>query len=158
MSSDTKPVLTVTSIEALNEYAKGAFVELPAFAEDQTFVARLVRPSMLDLAKRGKIPNSLLGTANSLFAKSEMDDGKTDMLNQILELCEILAEESFKEPKYSEIKAAGIKLTDDQMMFIFSYCQNGVKALEPFRRQQKLSAGSGSESAVQGETVENTGN
>ena len=65
----------ITSIAQLSEYAKGQVVRLPDFAPDQPFVARLKRPSMLVLAKSGKIPNSLLETASSLF------DGKSNMAN-----------------------------------------------------------------------------
>ena len=42
---------------------------------------------------------------------------------------------SLIEPTYEEFEDAGIRLTDDQMMAIFSYSQKGVKALESFRQK-----------------------
>ena len=37
------------------------------------------------------------------------------------------------EPTLQQIKSAGLELSDDQIMAIFSYTQVGVKALESFR-------------------------
>lgn len=123
---------TATSISQLNEYSKGQLVELPAFAEDQPFFARLRRPSMLALASSGKIPNTLLGAANKLFDNS-LDTNDTNMLKNFYDVIETIIESAFVEPTYHEIKAAGIQLTDDQLIFVFNYTQQGVKALERFR-------------------------
>ena len=148
----------VTSLEELRAYSQGALVALPDFAEGQPFVARLRRPSMLQLAKVGKIPNQLLQTANGLFADSKLDDGRKDMLSQMLDLCTILAEASFVSPKYSEIVAAGIELTDEQLMFVFNYGQTGVRALSGFRGQQISAQGVEPVNPVQPETVGDNGN
>ena len=48
-----------------------------------------------------------------------------------------LCEATFVEPSYNEMKEAGIKLTDEQLIFIFDYSQNGVKALDSFREEQR---------------------
>ena len=55
----------------------------------------------------------------------------------LFDVMDKLCEATFVEPSYSEIKEAGIKLTDEQMMFVFSYTQNGVKALDSFREESK---------------------
>lgn len=133
----TKKV-TVTSIEELKQYSTGgAVVELPCFAEGQPFVARLKRPSLLGMVKQGKIPNTLLVRANELFVQdgTGFDPDEQDMMSQMFDVLELLASETFVEPTYSEIKKAGIELTDEQMMFIFNYAQQGVKALESFRTE-----------------------
>ena len=129
----------VTTLEELKKYSQGTIVKLPSFAEGQPFVARLKRPSMLSLVKAGKIPNALLNTANELFTgkKKEEDlteDENSQMLSKMFELFDIICEASFVEPTYKEIKESGITLSDDQYMFIFNYSQQGVKALESFRR------------------------
>lgn len=130
-------ILRPTTFEELKEYAKGQLVEIPAFAEGQPFVARLKRPSMLKLAETGRIPNSLLVTANQLFEKggggfnSENETAMSDMMKVIEEICSA----AFVEPTYEEIKEAGIDLTDDQLMFIFEYTQVGVKSLTPFHKE-----------------------
>ena len=126
----------VTSISKLNEYAKGQLVELPSFGEGQPFFARLRRPSMLALAKNGKIPNSLLATANRMF-DSSLDIKNENMLKDFYMVMETILEASFVEPTYQEIKDAGVQLSDDQMIFVFNYTQQGVKILDQFRPNGK---------------------
>ena len=126
----------VTSISQLNEYAKGQLVELPSFGEGQPFFARLRRPSMLALAKSGKIPNSLLATANKMF-DSSLDTKNENMLKDFYMVIETILEVAFVEPTYQEIKNAGVQLSDDQLIFVFNYTQQGVKVLEQFRSHGK---------------------
>lgn len=126
----------VTSISQLNEYAKGQLVELPSFGEGQSFFARLRRPSMLALAKSGKIPNSLLATANRMF-DSSLDTKNENMLKDFYMVMETILEAAFVEPTYQEIKDAGVQLSDDQMIFVFNYTQQGVRALDQFRPNGK---------------------
>lgn len=139
----------VTPIKDLLEYQKGQFVRLPDFAEGQTFFARLKRPSLMALVKTGKIPNSLVMTANRLFNGNGMDATKETAMSDILDIFDILCEATFVEPSWKDMMEAGIELTDQQMMAVFNYTQEGVKALEPFRFQ---STDNGSN--VDGETVQ----
>ena len=125
----------VTSIIDLQKYAKGQLVELPPFAEGQPFVARLVRPSLLELVKNGGIPNSLLATANELFVDGKMDKDDESMMGEVFAVIESLCKATFTEPTYDEIIQAGVHLTDEQLMFIFSYTQKGIQALDSFRTQ-----------------------
>lgn len=128
--------LEITSMERLKAYAKGQIVQLPSFAEDQEFFAKLRRPSMLSLAESGRIPNALLVTANQLFEKggagfdSEDENFMPSMMKVIREICAA----AFVEPTYEEIIESGIELTDEQLMFIFQYTQTGVTALQSFRK------------------------
>lgn len=126
----------VTSLEQLKQYADGNIVRLPDFAEGQPFIARLKRPSILGMAKQGKIPNSLLVKTNELFVQSgSLDTEENSMMQEIYDVIDLIASETFVEPTYDEIKSTGIELTDEQMMFIFNYSQRGVKALESFRTE-----------------------
>lgn len=126
----------VTSLEQLKQYANGNIVRLPDFAEGQPFVAKLKRPSILGMAKQGKIPNSLLVKTNELFVQSgSLDTEENGMMQEIYDVIDLIARETFVEPTYEEIKSTGIELTDEQMMFIFNYSQQGVKALESFRTE-----------------------
>ena len=132
--SDIVKQLEITPITSLKEYAQGEIVELPPFSEGKPFIARLKRPPMMVLMKTGKIPNSLLLTANSLFAgDSSAATVDEDFYKQVLEVIEVIAEASFIEPSWSDLKEAGVELTDEQYTFLFNYTQRGVKALEPFR-------------------------
>nr|DAH54931.1 MAG TPA: hypothetical protein [Caudoviricetes sp.] len=127
----------VTSIEDLKNYANGTIVEMPPFAEGQPLIARLKRPSILGMAKQGKIPNTLLVKANELFLQSGagLDAEEEDTMEQLYDVLDLIAEETLVEPTYKEIKSVGLELTDEQMMFLFNYSQQGVKALESFRTE-----------------------
>lgn len=132
-----KEALQITTIEQLKEYANGQVVEIPAFAEGQPFVARLKRPSMLKLAESGAIPNSLLITANELFAKggAGFETQKESAMKDMMDVMRSLCSAAFIEPTWEDLQEAGVELTDDQIMFIFQYTQTGVKALESFRKE-----------------------
>lgn len=127
--------MDITSLESLQEYGRGAIVQLPPFAEDQPFVARLRRPSMMALAKSGKIPNALLSTANSLFIKGGVDAADDSVMKDVLSVVDVLCAAAFVEPTYEQLQKVGVELTDEQYMFIFNYTQKGIKALQPFREE-----------------------
>lgn len=129
--------MSITSASDLQAYAAGVVVRLPDFAEGQPFVARVRRPSMLVLAKSGKIPNSLLITAGELFSKggAGLDSDNENMMSEMYDIMHIVCESALIQPSLKEIEAAGLQLSDDQMMAIFNYSQAGVKALEPFRQE-----------------------
>lgn len=132
--------MDITSLSQLTKYTEGQIVELPSFAEGQPFVARIRRPSMLSLAKSGKIPNKLLSTANGLFTGDSRSKANDDYLKEVFDVLDVVCEACFLEPTYKELREAGIELTDDQYMFIFNYTQTGVMALDSFRRQQRSSS------------------
>ena len=130
-------VPSITTIEQLKQYSGGMIVELPPFAEGQPFFAKLKRPSLLGMVKQGKIPNTLLVRANELFVQdgTGFDPDEQDMMSQMFDVLELMAKETFVEPTYEQMKDAGVELTDEQMMFIFNYAQQGVRALESFRTE-----------------------
>ena len=128
--------LVVTSFEQLAEYSKGVVVELPPFGPDQPFVARLCRPSLLTLAKVGKIPNTLLTAANRLFFGDDKGKRDQDALSKTLDVIDVICDAAFVEPTYKQIKDSGVQLSDDQYMFVFNFTQSGVRALSSFRAEQ----------------------
>ena len=128
-------MLQITSLDQLAQYSQGQIVQFPDFGEGQPFVARIKRPSMLALAKTGKIPNSLLNTANGLFAGKGINEKNKSALGDLFQILDVICEDCFLEPTYNDLKEAGVELTDEQLMFIFNYTQKGTKALETFRIQ-----------------------
>lgn len=129
--------LKVTSLSDLQSYSKGSVVELPEFAEGQPLIARMKRPSMLVMVKEGKIPNSLLKSANEIFKDGvgSFDKDNDDAMSELYDVIDIICEASLIEPTLSDIREAGLELTDEQMMAIFSYAQQGVEALKSFRKE-----------------------
>jgi hypothetical protein len=131
--------IKVTSIDQLKLMSGGEIVKLPPFIQGQDFYAKLRRPSMLKLVQSGQIPNSLLRTANMLFSggvDKELDRDD-EFMKDMFDLIDVLAGAVFVEPSWTELKNAGIELTDEQYMFVFNYTQEGVKALEPFRENEE---------------------
>lgn len=127
--------IQITSLSDLQAYTQGQIVEFPPFADGMPFVARIRRPSMLVLAKNGKIPNELLAAANDLFMGTQKTKRDKNTLTQMYDLFDIICEASFIEPSYSDLKKVGIELTDDQLIFLFKYSQSGVTALKSFRTE-----------------------
>lgn len=123
----------ITSITDIVKYTSGTIVRLPDFADGAPFIAKLKRPSMMQMIRAGKIPNTLITQATQLFKSGANSLGKENTVDDLFVIMEVVCEEALVSPKYSEIKNAGVTLSDDQMMAIFSYTQQGVKALEQFR-------------------------
>lgn len=138
LQTDKEP-LVPTSLEEITSYKNGTVVKLPAFADGQPFIARMARPSMLALVKAGKIPNSLLNQATSLFANGAgaLNGGGKSSTNvsELFDVIDVIVDAALLQPTLEEIRSTGMELTDDQLMAIFSYTQRGIKALEQFRTE-----------------------
>lgn len=132
--------LKPTSINAIKAYHEGKIVELPEFSDGQPFVARLARPSLMYLCKVGIIPNGLLNKAAELFSKGNRALNSIDesTMSDFYDIMHAVAGASLIEPTLAEIEEVGMQLTDEQMMAIFNYSQNGVQALEQFRRKREM--------------------
>lgn len=150
---NNKNNVKVTPINTLKGYMKGSLVRLPDFGPGQEFYARLTRPSMLAMVKSGEIPNALLQSASDLFAEgaSSFITNREQMKN-LFEVMDVLCAATFVEPSYAELQEAGITLTDEQLMFVFNYTQNGVDALQPFRNESEGIVSDSDGEVVPGET------
>lgn len=111
-------------------------VELPGFVPGERFVVRLQRPSLIKLAKEGQIPNPLLGAAAKLFQRGMNPGNNGESFREMGEAAYFLAKAALVEPSFDELEAAGIELTDEQLMAIYMYTQKGVYMLEGFRKRQ----------------------
>lgn len=139
--------LKVTSIEDLKAIAKGEVVELPGWVEGTPFVARLVRPSIQKLVADGTIPNSLLSTASEVFY-GKSPNSKPDM-KKIVEVQDLVVSKALVEPSVNDLEEADIELTDQQIVAIFNYTQQGIRALDNFREKPTDNEGNKSEPEVQ---------
>lgn len=130
--------LQVTTMADLQRYARGQLVELPPFADGQPLVVRMKRPSLMMLAKSGKIPNGLMKTASALFNGDDLTESgmpEDEMLEKTYDILTLICEASLVEPSMEDFKKAGIELSDNQMIAIFNYTQQGIGALESFRSE-----------------------
>lgn len=143
--------LKITSLSDLQKVAQGEVVELPGFTENIPFVARLGRPSMLKMVGDGKIENSLLNTATSIFngTTEGKEDKNEDFLKEMYNVMRKFADACLLEPTLEDVEGAGVELTDEQLMAIFNYSQRGVSALEKFHQEPQYSEGDKPKPAVQ---------
>jgi hypothetical protein len=149
---------SVTPLETMRIASMGNLVTMPGFGDGDTITVRLRKPNLLTLMKSGKIPNQLMNTATELFQGTKRQ-GKTgftaEELADIGSVMMLFCEASLVEPTYKEMADAGIELTAEQMNFIVSYGQGGVKSLESFRglRENTVATDNGSEVAVPTESA-----
>ena len=124
----------VTSIEEILAYKDGVIIELPGCVPDKPFFARVKRPSLMALASSGKIPNSLMSQATDIFAKgaNAMVGTNSTVIKDVYDVVKIVCSAALVEPSMKQLNDNGIELTDEQLMAIFSYTQEGIKALERF--------------------------
>ena len=127
-----KKVISAKDISKLKD-KNGEVIDLPDFDENTPFVARVKRPSLMELCLNETIPNVLLAEAQQLFE----GDLKKGNLIKYHDIMRKVAEVALVEPKYSAVKDM---LTDEQLVVIFDYTQKGVVALLPFRQNRVLQA------------------
>ncbi len=120
-------------IERLKSYAEGERVELSPFTGNEPFTVRLKRPSLLQMASAGCIPNPLLGVAQEVFLKGNLAQSGIN-LTDIGDLLILIARNALVEPTFQELEDCNLSLTDLQLIEIFNYTQTGVKSLENFRK------------------------
>ena len=111
--------MAVTSIEDLKKIAEGQEVELLGWNEEP-FICKLKRPSMLGLVANGDIPNPLLNAAYILFNGAKTTKDVINMKEQ-KELLTIMAKAAMVDPTYDDLEKIGLELTDAQLLEIFNY-------------------------------------
>lgn len=127
--------LNVTSLEELKIMAQGEVIELPSFISGQRFVVRVKKPSLLNLIRKGVIPNKLLSAAEELFYGKKASTGVD--LKQLTDVMFIMAENAIVEPSVQDLNSIGLELTDNQLVTLFNYTQSGVSELESFREESE---------------------
>lgn len=120
--------LKIMSIDEIAKKAEPEVVAIPGWNDDFINV-RLKRPSMLSMASKGQIPNSLLSAAQKVFT-STIDSTVT--MKDLNEVVDAVVKAALYEPTWEAFEEAGIELTDDQKVAIFSYTQKGIDGLYPF--------------------------
>jgi hypothetical protein len=120
----------------------GIDVELPGFRAGETVTFTLRRPSIMDMAAQGKLPNTLLATAARLFKdgtgaiidKLKADDGSD--FRETSEVFRAVAKAALVAPTFDELEEAGIPLSDVQLIYIYNYVIDGEDRLRTFRTNE----------------------
>ena len=126
--------MAVTSLENLKKLSEGQEVELPGW-DDEPFICKLKRPSLLGLVEGGQIPNPLLNAAYILFNGAKTQKDVLNLKDQ-KEILDIVARAAMVEPTYQQLKDIGLELTDLQLLDIYNFTQLGVRSLISFRTKQ----------------------
>lgn len=141
-NNDKQPVLTPTRVEDL----RPKVYELPGWDPDEPFYARLKQVSLLNLIERGQLPNELLKIAHKIATSGQQGvfrESTPEELVQFTKLLHDMARVALVEPTYQELEENDVHLTDMQLTAIFQFCQQGVRALEPFRNRPAAPAQAG---------------
>ncbi|WP_061321059.1 hypothetical protein [Clostridium botulinum] len=128
--------LKVTNIEDLKKVAQGEVIQLPQFSQGIPFNARVKRVSLLNLVRKGVVPNKLLSAAEELFYGKQSSKENVD-LAQMTDVMYIMAENALVEPSIEDLKNVGLELTDEQIVALFNYTQEGVSELDSFREESE---------------------
>lgn len=126
----------ITSMDEVRNKAC-QIVPLPGWEPGDTFNAKLRRASLLSLVQQGVVPNQLLPLVYKIINEkgtfNPLSDSNPEEFMQFLEMLNAICKAVLVDPPYEEV---GEYLTDVQRTAIFLYAQQGVRALESFRKQQ----------------------
>ncbi|EKN40550.1 hypothetical protein CFSAN001627_18838, partial [Clostridium botulinum CFSAN001627] len=122
--------------EDLKKAAQDEVIQLPQFSQGIPFNARVKRVSLLNLVRKGVVPNKLLSAAEELFYGKQSSKENVD-LAQMTDVMYIMAENALVEPSIEDLKSVGLELTDEQIVALFNYTQEGVSELDSFREESE---------------------
>lgn len=127
----------VTTLEEIkNKFEQE--VDITGFEEGDSITLKLRHINLLDLIASGKIPNTLMNTAATLFGdpnlKTKIDekDESNGYIN-FNNLLDIICNNVLVTPSFDELKEY---LTDQQKLEIFYFSQGGIRKIQKFREQQ----------------------
>jgi len=126
--------LQVTNLEQLKQMAEYDILELPRFKQEIPFNVKVKRVSLLNLVRKGVIPNKLLSAAEELFYGKSSNKGNVDM-KTLTDVMFIMAENTLVEPSVKDLEELGLELTDEQIVSLFNYSQKGIEEIESFRKE-----------------------
>lgn len=134
--------MTPTSIEELKKAKLTTIRELPSFPDGTPLVVELKKPSLIDMTIRGRILNPLLTSAISIIPTEDKEKAEGEKATPALnaedfkstaELFITICEECMVKPTYAEVKEYAGGLTDEQILAIYNYTQEGMDKLQSFR-------------------------
>lgn len=124
-------------------------VKLPGWEIGEDFIVKVRQVGLLDLLKKGVLPNSLLPLVQKFIAADNSNENPMneivsdeEMLMKFNDMVERVCRAIMVEPKYDDAVEEGItvgdSMTDYQRLSLFLYSQRGAKFLDLFRKQQEF--------------------
>lgn len=117
--------------EMAEKYGPKVYV-LSGWAPDEEFQVKLRRPTIYNMAAMGYIPNPIMGAVQTMFSGNSQKIDAIDARKQG-EAVVAMAKFAMLEPTYQEVIDAGLMLTDDQLIEIYTFALGGAPALAAFR-------------------------
>lgn len=132
--NNKKATNKVMSIDELKELST-PLVQIPGFDTGETIFVRLRKPQLMKMLAAGKIPNHLLGIANTLVAgkkplAEEEEADQEEEMKMIVDTMDLFVQACLVEPTYEEFKDI---ITDDQKGFIMEWAMGTAGQLDSFR-------------------------
>ena len=132
--------LKITNVNEIKEYFEGEIVRLAPFENGKPFVARVRVPSLVEIYRLGKIPNTLIVEVKKYFDTLEKDENNNVVINfadkrarNLMNLALKMADVVLIEPSMKELRGAKIRLSDMQLLSIYNYVDKKVSEMIPFR-------------------------
>lgn len=122
------PVTDVAEVAKLHGIQE---IVLPGWGPEAPFVCRVRKPTLYNMASTGVIPNPLLETVQQLFMASAKKIEKISLEKQANALIQ-MARYALVEPTLDDLVAAGLTLTDEQLLALYAFAIGGAAALAPF--------------------------
>lgn len=141
---------TIFSIDELKKQSQ-PIIAIPNFDNTGTINVKVQRPRLLDMAKRGDIPNHLIDIAHQMLT-GKQDTGKMDnkkALQRTASIMELYTRACLVEPSYDDFKEI---MTDEQGDTIFSWAMGMVSTLDSFRANAKDDTSDTNESEISKES------
>lgn len=134
-------MMEITTLDRLKTVRQTEVIDLGPFEDGTPFIVEARKPNMMQLMVSGKIPNTLLTSAMTMFngktneITNKVSNNDVSSLKELVALIRVLSENCLVNPKLKDLDDLGIELTQDQMMGILMYTQGGIIALEKFRNK-----------------------
>lgn len=131
---------TIWTMEEMLAAAAPKDVMLSGWNEGEEVHVKLRRPSLINMATGGQVPNPLIGVVAKLLTGSQEKIG-TASEQESSEAMKHIARAALAEPTLKQLEEAGVSLTDQQYMEIYAWVLGGLEGLDRFRQRTRGGAG-----------------
>ena len=130
----------ITQMQDIVAQAAPEEVTLSGFKPNTEITVLLRSPSLYALLAENALPNPLLPVVNKLFSDGPQAQDVAGPDAEFARALRVIARETLVQPKLSELEAAGVQLTDRQLLEISVYATRGPAALAAFRAGMRTAA------------------
>lgn len=123
----------ITQMQDIVAQAAPEEVTLSGFKPNAEITVLMHVPSLYALIAENALPNPLLPVVNKLFSDGPQAQDVSGPDAEFARALRVIARETLVQPSLSELEAAGVQLTDRQLLEISMFATRGPAALAAFR-------------------------